>query len=1556
MWRQLAAAQNTSSHNFYGPTEFTVDAVSARVEGDRPVIGAPLSNTQAHVLDSALRPVPVGVTGELYLAGPNLARGYLRRPGLTASRFVASPFGGRMYRTGDLARWNRFGQLEFVGRTDDQVKLRGFRIELGEIEHALTSHPDVSQAVALLRENRLVAYVVASRDEGIRAFLAERLPEYMVPAAVVVLDKIPLTRNGKVDRAALPDPVFETSARGPRTAVEEILCALFAEVLGLAEVGADDGFFDLGGDSISSIQLVSRARSAGVMITPRDVFVRKTVAGLATVAKSTVDVVADDGVGPVPLTPIAEWLRETGTTEQTRTFSQEMVVSLPEGIGHDDLTRALRAVAEHHDALRLRLDGWAMRVEPRPAAVHLTTATGDFETEFAAARERLDPWSGIVWQAVWFERENRLLWVIHHLAVDGVSWRILLPDLEAAWEGRPLAPVGTSFRRWATLLSEEARRPERLAELATWRELISSTTPLPGMSGTESGSLRVVLPTEDTEPLLGSVPGRFRAGVQDVLLAGLAMAVRRAVLVDVESHGRHEDVIAGTDLTRTVGWFTNMYPVRLDAGPEPDVDRIVKRVKEDLRAIPDHGLGYGLLRYLNAETAGELAASADIAFNYLGRFETDGTDTSTGEDNAPTSHPLELNAFTEDTVDGPRLVATWSWHGVSLTRDDIAELAEAWFAALRRITADGQGGLTPSDVPTVRVDQGQIERIEAAFPQVADVIAVSPLQEGLLFHALYAESGDYVVQLVLRLRGGLDVERLRSAVNRLVRRYPHLGAAFWTDGVDRPVQVVPGEVEIPWAFLGGDTDIAEFLERDQNRPFDPARPPLLRCTLVRTGADEHVFVLTNHHILLDGWSMPVLMSDLFALYQGEALPPVTPYRTFLEWLAKQDRAATEEVWRAELSGVDGPTLLAPHKNDERPIRDEASLELSADLTTALTRRVREQGVTLNSFVQAVWSILLGALTGRDDVVFGTTVSGRPAQLAGVETMVGLFINTVPVRVRLRPGHTVADLIADIHSGQTRVLGHDYLGLGDIHRVTGQSELFDTVMVFENYPIGSDSVRGGDLEVVDAHGTDAPHYPLSLAVVPGEQLRVGAQYRAELLDGELVRAVLDGLHRFIEAAVADPTVPVASLSLLSPAEQQYMLVDRNNTKADVPDATLPALFEAQVDRTPDAVAVAFGARQLTYRELDGRANHLARTLVARGVRPESLVAVRTERSIELAVAMLAVMKAGGVYLPIDPGYPAERVRFMLDDAVPAALITADDVPSEEAERLDIEVPLSSGAYVIYTSGSTGTPKGVLVTHAGVAGLAETLRSRIGAGPGVRVLQFASVSFDTAMWEICMALLTGATLDVVPEEQRLGAPLAEFLTSRGITHATLPPAALAALDPADVPTDVTLIVAGEAASADLVRTWSAGRRMFNSYGPTETTVDVTLWTCDPGIADQVPIGTPVENTSVYVLDQWLRPVPVGVPGELYVSGSGLARGYLARPGLTASRFVASPFGGRMYRTGDVVRWNRAGELEFVGRADHQVKLRGFRIELGEIEHALTSHPDVSQAVVVLRENRL
>ena len=842
-------------------------------------IGRPIANTQVYVLDSGLEPVPIGVVGELYVAGAGLGRGYVGRCGLTAERFVANPFGmagSRMYRTGDLARWRHDGVLEFVGRADQQVKLRGFRIEPGEIEAVLLRHPAVAQAVVLAREDapgqkRLVAYVVAGADRAIdvaalRAQLGASLPDYMVPSGIVVLASLPLTPNGKLDRGALPAPDLTPQVvRLPRTPQEEVLCALYAEVLGVARVGIDDSFFALGGDSIMSIQLVSRARKAGLEITPRGVFQHQTVAALASSAtvvagKSAAE--ADIAVGSMAATPIMHWLRERGGL--IGGFHQSMLLRLPAGVREADLVGALQAVVDHHDALRLRLEvsgagDWGLEIA-RCGAVAARDCLRRVEVggrdaaglracigaEAAAAADRLSPAAGRLLQAVWFDAGDRaagrLLLSIHHLAVDGVSWRILVPDLAACWAavaaGRlpELSPRGTSYRGWGQRLVEEAQAAGREAELSQWLGMLSgrSVSLFDGVldggrdiAGT-ARHLTVELPAALTGALLTQVAAAFHGGINDVLLSSLVVAVsdwgrRRgrpggpAVLVDLEGHGR-EEIFADVDLSRTVGWFTSLYPVRLDPGAIDIAEamaggaalgRAVKSIKEQLRGLKDNGLGYGLLRYLNPQTAARLAGygAAQLGFNYLGRFAAGGDQDwgiaaeagalgGGGDAGMPLGHGVEVNALTLDGAEGARLCASWTWAPALLDEAAVGELARGWFAALealvRHAALPAAGGRTPSDLPLVDLSQAEIERLESHYPRIEDVLPLSPLQEGLLFHALFDAQGPdiYIDPTVLSLDGPLDSEVLRAAAEALVQRHASLRAAFRHDNLSRPVQVI----------------------------------------------------------------------------------------------------------------------------------------------------------------------------------------------------------------------------------------------------------------------------------------------------------------------------------------------------------------------------------------------------------------------------------------------------------------------------------------------------------------------------------------------------------------------------------------------------------------------------------------------------------------------------------------------------------------------------------------------------------------------------------------------
>ncbi|MGW4379740.1 amino acid adenylation domain-containing protein [Kitasatospora sp. NPDC004531] len=1677
-------------HNLYGPTEAAVDVTHHRTEpgaGAVP-IGRPVWNTRLYVLDGRLRPCPVGVAGELYVAGVQLARGYLGRPGLTAGRFVADPFGSpgeRMYRTGDLVRYRVDGSVEYLGRTDDQVKIRGFRIELGEVEAALTALPGVASAAVAARElpggaRQLVGYVVPppAEPQALLDRLALTLPEHFVPAVLVGLDALPLSVNGKLDRKALPAPTAgaERAAIAPRGETERTLAALVAEVLGLPveQVGAEDNFFSLGGDSISAIQLGSRARTAGLTLTPRTVFDHRTVARIAAAIRPVAPPapVPDevDAVGALPATPIGEWLRRRGGP--IGRYGQAVTVTVPAGLDPARLADALDALADRHDALRLRLrvaaDGsWTQEVRPaagvgadeisRAAAVagesaasgsvcarlrrlrvepDELTAAAAVEREAAAAR--LDPERGVVLQAVHLdagpERAGLLVLVVHHLAVDGVSWRILLPDLRAAYEGRPLEPVPTSLRAWTHGLAEAATGPQIQRQIPYWQQQLAHEArpvlverPLDARRDTvgRRRRLRLTLPAGRTAPLLTAVPAARRAGVDHVLLAGLALAVRdrrRALrgggdadglLLRLEGHGREDHLVPGADTSRTVGWLTSEFPVHLDLSGTEDVGAALGLVKEAVRAVPAAGVGWGLLRHL--DPAGTIAAAEapepPVLFNYLGRFAATGEHwtpapeagdaiTATADPAQPCGHALEIGAFVHDRPEGPELTVQLAWPEGLFAEQEMRRLAEAWFDRLDALTRWAERldapAPTPSDMPLVHLTQADLD----ALPGAQDVLPLSPLQEGLLFHDRMQGEGDdelYTSLTSLDLAGPLDRAALVRAVDRAVNRHSALRAAFTLTAAGEPVQSVLAEVRVPWTEHDlraldpqrQQAEAARIEQAEAARRFDLARPPLLRCALITLGPDRHRLLLTRHHIVMDGWSTPVLLREILTAHTGGDLAPAPRYADHLAFLAARDSADDTTAWQRALDGLDAPTLLAEafgaSTAEQGAAAAEFELPLPAELAAALTGCARRHGLTLNTLVQGAWAILLGRLTGRTDVVFGATVSGRPGELPGVESAVGLFSNTVPVRFTVREDEAAAEALARLQQAQSALLDHQYLGLAEIQAAAGHGTLFDTLLVFENYPMDPGQLTADGLRVTAIGNRGATHYPMTVLTLPGEHPRLTVEYRPEVFTADRAAAIGTRLLRLLAAIAAEPATPVGELDVLAAAERHTVLVEWNATDRPVPAGTVVDAFRATAAAHPEETAVVSGSESLTFRQLAGKVDLFARHLAALGVRPDTVVALALPRSADLVAALLGVLAAGGAYLPIDLDHPDERIALMLADAAPLLTLTTAEladrrpvlaqselgaVPLAELGTLDAEPVRPEPdhlAYVIHTSGSTGRPKGVLVPHRGLANLLEhhgsTVFARAVAAAGgrrLRAAHTASFSFDSS-WEQLLWLLLGHELHVYGEELRRDPQaLAARLVRDRIDTLDVTPSFGAQLvewglldDPAHRP--LLFLVGGEAVGDTL---WTRLRQTpgvlgHNFYGPTEYTVD----TLGANLADSPTpfVGTPIGNTRCYLLDARLRPVPPGAVGALYIAGPGLARGYGNRPALTASRFVADPFGApgaRMYRTGDLARHRADGSLDYLGRDDDQVKIRGFRVEPGEAEAALAALPGVAGAAVVAR----
>ncbi len=1676
-WR--AVCPDTVVFNEYGPTETVVGSTVYRVAPeDSPTgavpIGRPIANTQVYILDRRLQPTPIGVPGELYIGGAGLARGYLNRPALTAESFVPSPFasapGERLYRTGDLARWLPAGDLEFLGRRDGQTKLRGYRIELGEIEAALEAHPDVAQGVAVVREDqpgdrRLVAYVVAQEEAEIsstalRMHLQQLLPSYMLPSAFVVLGAVPLTPNGKVDRAALPPPSADRAASGseyvaPRTPIEERLAAIFCQVLRAGQIGVHDNFFEAGGDSILTVQVVARAQQAGLALTPRQVFQHPTIARLAqAVIEAPAPAAAPPeraAEGPAPLTPIQRWFLAQEQPAPHH-YNQAVLVSVDAAVDPAALERSLGVVVAHHEALSLRFSheggAWQQQRAAEAQAVSLLRVDlaglsaedqpRALERAAAEIQASLDLSRGPLLRAAWFDlgaAGRRLLVVAHHLVVDALSWHVLLGDLThahariAAGEEVDLPPATTSFRRWAELLHEHARGDALARQLDLWLDRPwGDVRPLPvdrpagNNTYSSMDTVRTALGAEPTAALLRRVPEAYHCRVHDALLTALAQALAdlaggRVVLVDVEGHGR-EPLFEGVSLARTVGWFTSLFPVVLEVDPTGSPGAALRAIKERLRAVPDGGIGHGLLRYAgDPEIAARLAAlpRAEVCFNYLGQQDGALDEASpfrpAPESSGPAQAPQNRRAYLIDisaAITAGQLHCDWSFSADVHDRDTVAALAERFLSRLSALIAHclspDAGGYTPSDFPLARLSPAALDRIAGNGRGVEDVYRLSPMQQGMLLHTLRDRgSSAYFNQLLCRLDGALDAAAFAEAWQHAVDRYPVLRTSFHWEGLDEPVQVVHRRAALEvaredWRALPPASQrerLEARLEEDRRRGFDLTAPPLMRLLLIRVEDRAHELVWSHHHLVTDGWSMPLLLESVLAIYaalgRGETpqLTPTRPYRDYIAWLEGRNLTEAEAYFRQQLRGITAPTPL-PLARAAAPAgesRDrEVQTRLGAHATAALGAAARRRGLTQSTLVQGAWALLLGRYGGVSTVVFGVTMSGRPAALAGVDSMVGLFINTLPVRVELPPGEPVSAWLGRLQEQLVELRQHEHAPLalvqGYAETPPGQP-LFDSLVVFENYPVGEALPQAlHDLHIGDVRAVEQTSYPLTVVAAPGRELTLKLGHDAARVDDAAAAQILGHLRALLEAMAADLDQPLAALPMLGEPELRRMLVEWNATSEGLPqEDCIQTLFEAQASRSPDATAVVSGDVRLTYRELDHGSNRLARHLRDLGVGPGKRVGLLLPRCPELIVAMLAALKVGAAYVPLDPSHPRERLEYMLRDADARVLVAeealARSFPALDARVLtlpDLRAALAGGsaeplprrtrggdvAYVIYTSGSTGTPKGVCVEHRGLVNLVLWHLRAHGLGPADRCAQIASPGFDASVWEIWPPLAAGASLFLIDDETRMSPrAVVNELTTRGITVTFLPTPLTEAVLLEEWPQESALrkmLTGGDR----LRRRPGQGRpfRLVNHYGPTECTVVATAGDVEPEGEGAPSIGRPISNTSVYVLDATLSPVPAGVAGELHIGGAGVARGYLDRRALTAERFVPDPFGAapgaRMYRTGDLVKWLPDGRLEFLGRADHQVKIRGHRVELGEIEAPISSRPGVQQAVVLAPED--
>jgi amino acid adenylation domain-containing protein/non-ribosomal peptide synthase protein (TIGR01720 family) len=1552
----------------YGPTESTTYAswylIKEVLPGATTVpIGRPLSNTTLCLLDRQRNPVPVGVPGELYIGGDGLARGYLNRPELTAEKFIEWAGGSsnqqRLYRTGDLARFLPDGNIEFLGRLDEQVKIRGFRIEPGEIEAVLTAHPAVREVLVLAREDepgdkRLIAYLVPAAEVGVselREYLKERLPEYMVPSAFVLMEQFPLNPNGKVDRKALPAPDGSRSVSegyvAPRTPLEELVAGMWRELLKVERVGIYDNFFELGGDSLKAAVFMNRLQEEhGINAHLRTLFFVPNVAGLATYCHEYFpELAARLGAARVETAEQPEF--EKHVAAETRRLDESDIAEMRRIITPLP-PRSQRVPGKNPRAIFLLSP-------PRSGSTLLRVMLEGHPQLFSPPELELLSFNTLAERRAAFARE-------YQMVLEGTI--------------RALMEIHGCDADTATRMMEEYEQQNlttkefyRLLQEGIGDRILVDKTPVYAL---DPAMLRRAEEDFD-EPLYIHLVRHPYATIYSFIEAKL-----------YEYFFRYPHSFSPRELSELM-WIVSHQNI-LEFFSDIPAQRQHRVRYEDLVTDPRRTIE-GMCEFLG------IWFHPDMVEPYKGRRMTDAV--------RPTSQMVgDLKFYLRREIDATAS-ERWRRHH----REDF--LSEAgWQLA-------GELGYE-RETAALQVSVSVAETTEQT-PELKPVprdghLPLSFSQQRLWFlDQLEPGSPFYNVPAAVRFKGRLNVPVLERSLREVIRRHESLRTSFATvEG--KPVLRIAAEVspDLTVTDLRGlpeterESQLAKLARAEAQQPFDLAHGPLLRCRLLQLADDEQVALFTMHHIISDGWSVEVLISELGALYDAflnnrpSPLAPLTvQYADYAvwqrEWLQGERLQAQLDYWKRVLRDV--PSLLElPTDRPRPPVQTHRGARvpftISQELTRALRQLSRQEGATLFMTLLAAFQILLARYARQEDICIGTPVANRHRH--EISGLIGFFVNTIALRGDLSGNPTFRELLHRNREMATGAYAHQEVPFEMVvdalqpERSLDRSPLFQVLMSLNRAMLPQLKLTGLRISPVNIDSETAK-FDLTLAMVEREDgLRGAFEYNTDLFDAATIERMVSHFETLLAGIVADPAQRIAGLPLMNEAEQRRVLSEWNQTAADFPAQPVSRLFEAQAARTPDSIAVVFENRRLTYRELNERASRLARYLQRQGIGPGSIVAICCERSFEMVIAILGVMKAGAAYLPIDAAHPAERIAFMLADSATPVLLTQSHLRSRISDLrseihlvcLDADWPLIAGesvdnlaesatpdnlAYVIYTSGSTGQPKGTLIEHRGLTNLITYLIGRWRLEADSRVLQFASPGFDASVTEIFSPLLCGARLVLAGRETLLSPhELIELLRREGITTVTLPPSLLAVLPSDDLPSLQTVISAGEACPREVAARWAQGRRLLNGYGPTEATVGVTYYDVPARLPARqpVPIGSPIANTQIRILDAQLRPVPIGVPGELCVSGAGLARGYLNRPELTAEKFIEWAGGSsnrqRLYRTGDLARWLADGNIEFLGRIDEQVKLRGFRIEPGEIEAVLRRHPAITDAVVSARED--
>ncbi len=1630
--------------NIYGPTEASIySSYCYCSEGmDKVPIGKPIGNGKLYIIRDGVL-CGIGETGELCIAGAGVAKGYLNLEELTQEKFTVNPFGeGTLYHSGDLARWMPDGKVEYLGRMDSQVKIRGYRIELGEVENAFRRINGIKDVAVIVKENQngdkmLAAFYVADYQwlvSELRSELENHLPVYMLTSFMVRIEEIPVTTNGKLDRRALDqiELVEQKVYVEPVTEEEELICTVFGEVLGKNRVSTSDNFISLGGDSIKAIRVMSKIRESGYEIGLARIMEEGTIAEIAAgILKKKVEYEQGEFFGKVEATPIIKTFQNWHLKKEEY-YNQSIMMEL--NADPDDICDVLNTIYEHHDMLRGVYRNGTLEVlsiaESEPVelkCIEINSLENDFEevTQFKnACNESFDLEKGPLLKAIYFmgEKKSHLFLCAHHLIMDGVSWRILLDDLSTGLSQMQHSKNITfisktaSFKQWSQANKQYAESDTLKREESYWKD-VENRLAEGGLPFVHEKAERcyqnteIYFTEEMTANLLHNSARTYHTGMNDLLLAALGKAVRNltgqhCIAVGMEGHGR-EKLAKDITIDRTVGWFTSMYPVVLQT--YDDIETQIVNTKEMLRAVPNRGVGYGILR-------GGTLFGADIFFNYLG--VVDGTSILDGLSVADCNRLPGIITMNGE-VSGKVLRFVISYDEYAVETETIQKFARAYQSALEDVVtvcmSRKEEYKTISDYDAEGLQDRDLSLIQKRYPDVEEIIPLTPLQEGILFHCnRYPETTAYQIQAGFTLEGELEREILKQAIAYLVQNHSSLHSAIYESEWSGAYQIVCKDKNVPITYMDyrhlkdeeKEKHLAEFLEQNRLLKFELDKGPLIRAACIQREEKEYQFILTFHHIAMDGWSISIFMSELQEYYKrlltgagkeyvckGQKEKKCGQFKDYSRLLQTRDYVTDKKYWKQLLSEYDGNSIIHSISNisEERNLKQKAASTTFNKERTALIHTVLAScHLTMSNLMEGAWGILLKQYNNVDDVLFAKMVSGREVPLEDIDRIIGMFVNTVPVRLQLSNDESMLSIMQKIQKQSNASSEYSACSLPDVMQDAGlEADMLRTLVVYENYP---DALNAGEQpftykrDFVD----EETSYDITVraGVYEGE-LTIELLYNPVSYHNCEVDLILTNYVGLINRFVNNPDILLKNVDMCSAQDKQKIdgLFNRSEFSCQQGRTIIQAL-EDMAAKTPDRNAILFKDRILSYRQFNEKANGLAYNLQSQFIGPGDFVVILAQRSMEMVLAIFAVLKTGAAYVPVNVDYPQERIQYIVNDCKPKAILVYQ---SQELENVDVPVLdleqnsmwegetsnlgiINKGTdpiYCIYTSGTTGKPKGVVNQHKGLWNLISWMQKEYPLGKEDAIMQKTTYVFDVSASELFWWCYAGASLVIPePEVEKDPAAIAEAIERYGVTVIDFVPSMLSAFLGSISHNETLLqkirglkhvIAAGEALTVGIVdefyqvaRKIESSMKLANIYGPTEASIYSAYYNCHEHM-ESVPIGKPVGNAKLYIL-QGNKQCGIGIPGELCITGEGVAKGYLNLPELTAQKFTKNPFGeGMLYHSGDLARWNSDGTVRYLGRLDEQVKIRGFRIELGEIESSIRQLEDIKDCAVTIREEQ-